>query len=478
MAATLALPSHPSDALLATLVPPPSQDFAMHQVPDVFVIPPEEEQEDNPPWCYFDAASAAKQNLCTSPDVDALDVALSLCQQRDNRAPSFHRHFSNESQETIVMPRRSGGAGIGSLTRLRDLDYDLAMEDGQTDIRSRKTTSSGSVRSRRETYDEEIVEVVKVRRNEGMADVGDGRTLKMKKSSTFRARATQALRSIKNVGKSSSSSRRATVSEPKLAPGDVPGQAATTLPSRKSYQEPATQKATSPNVNRRRSLTLSQMFAFKENHNSRPASPVVDEPMSPTTPSYEPDLAARPMSPTDASGSHAKRLQPSPSLEDCNATPTRAPSPSLGADDPSKPTLSKRKSFRRRLSVLELQKLFSIGGSSSNSQAEPAPSSAPPQDTEDLFSPSPSSSSSRSRPLSMDSTAILSSSSSRTSSVTLGDAPARRSSSSQRTGSDPNLNQNRVGGEDEDADADLEMRLDSLHFDSLHIDPDEIFSSL
>ncbi|KAI0371741.1 hypothetical protein BV20DRAFT_1051354 [Pilatotrama ljubarskyi] len=475
MAATLALPTHPSDsALLATLVPPPSQDFAMHQVPDVFVIPPEEEQHHNPPWCYFEAASAAKQNLSTSPDVDALDVALSLCQQRDNRAPSFNRHFSNESQETIVMPRRGGG--IGSFARLRDMDIDLAMEDGQTDIRSRNATSSGSVRSRKDAaYDEEIVEVVKVRRNEGMADVGDGRTLKMKKSNTFRARATQAFRSIKNVGKnssssSSSSSRRGTVSEPKLAP-DAPAQAATTLPSRRSCHEPASQKPTPQNVNRRRSLTLSQMFAFKENHNSRPTSPIVDEPMSPTIPSYESSVAPHPVSPTDVSDTHANRLQPSSSLEDCMATPTRSPSPGLGVDDPSKPTLSKRKSFRRRLSVLELQKLFSIGGSSSNSQPEPAPVQAHAQDPEDLFSPSGS------RPISMDSTAILSTSSSRTSSATLGDASSansrRTSSSSQRTGSEANMAEDA-----HDADADLEMRLDSLHFDSLHIDPDELFSSL
>ncbi|OSD02822.1 hypothetical protein PYCCODRAFT_1477465 [Trametes coccinea BRFM310] len=481
MATTLALPAHPSNPLIAALVPPPSQDFAMHNpsVPDVFVIPPEEEQEDNPPWCYFDAAAAAKESLCTSPDIDALDVALGLCQQRDNRAPSFHRHHSNTSQETIVMPRR------GTLPRLRDID--LAMEDGQTDIRSRSSGSSSTLRSHHRTFDEEIVEVVKVRRNEGMADIGDGRTLKMKKSSTFRARATQALRSIKNVGKSNSTSnRRASVSAPKLMMPTVPAKAAkteegaaqpsATLPSRHSYQDVSDPRPTSPTVNRRRSLTLSQMFAFKEKEkenqgSGRPASPMSAEPPSPAIPSHDSEPSARPMSPTvtRSSSSQGDFLQP---MEDHAATPSRSPSPT--GDDPSKPTLSKRKSFRRRLSVLELQKLFSIGGSSNSQPTTQVPS----QDTEeDLFSPP-----SRSRPLSMDSTGLLSRASSRKSSLSLATASemsGRPSSSSQRSASSGGR-MTMMGGKEVEVltEEDLEMRLDSLHFDSLHFDPDEIMSGL
>ncbi|KAJ2986568.1 hypothetical protein NUW54_g9720 [Trametes sanguinea] len=265
--------------------------------------------------------------------------------------------------------------------------------------------------------------------NEGMADVGDGRTLKMKKSSTFRARATQAFRSIKNVGKSNNTSnRRASVSAPKLMMPTAPpksakmedgsAQTSATLPSRHSCQEPSSPRPTSPTVNRRRSLTLSQMFAFKEKEkenqgSGRPASPMSAEPPSPAHPSHDSEPFARPMSPTEfrSSSSHGDFLQP---MEDCEATPTRSTSPT--GDDPSKPTLSKRKSFRRRLSVLELQKLFSKGGSSNSQPATVRPfrpssvadahhsdihhSQVPSQDTEeDLFSPT-----SRSRPLSMDST--------------------------------------------------------------------------
>jgi hypothetical protein len=44
-------------------------------MPDVFVIPPEEEQEETPPFCYFDASKAA---LSTEPDIESVDVALNV----------------------------------------------------------------------------------------------------------------------------------------------------------------------------------------------------------------------------------------------------------------------------------------------------------------------------------------------------------------------------------------------------------------
>ncbi|RPD65880.1 hypothetical protein L226DRAFT_566383 [Lentinus tigrinus ALCF2SS1-7] len=444
------------------LVPPPSQDFkAMQQVPNVFVIPPEEEQDFNPPFMYFDASQAATSSLCTSPDLEALDVALSFCQQTDNRAPSFHRSFTNESQETIVMPRRA------SLMKLTNMD--LEVEDGQTDIRSR-----GGVRK----YGEEIVEVVKVRRNEGVADVGEGR--KMKKSTTFRARATQALRSIKlNVGKSNQ--RRASVSVPQERERELARerereqselQPAATLPSRQFYQEEllASPRPTSPSMSRRRSVTLGALFTTfsnRDNASSRPASPA-EELMSPTSPtlvssdSSSSVLPSRPMSPTDTISSHTRRLQAAPSLDDIGATPTKSPTltpPSLDPEEAAKPTLSKRKSFRRRLSVLELQNLFKIGGSSST-PSDVAPPSDP---ADDLFSPS------RSRPKSMDAVGILSASSSRSSNAT-------RSSSFSDLTARPSVSAVDLSLVNEDAE--LEMRLDSLHFDSLHIDPDEILNGL
>ena len=367
MATTLTF--KPATPLLHPLVPPPSQEFATRNaMPNIFVTPPEEEHGYNPPFYYFDASDAARNSHSTSPDLHALDVALGLHQQTDNRAPTFRRSFGNESQETVVMPRRA------SMVKLEDMHMDvdeeaLEAEDGLPDIRSR----------RRDRFDAEIVEVVKVRRNEGIMDVGEGRHssgVKMKKSSTFRARASQALRSIKlNVGGGSSGkASRRVVSDsqpPPQSPAPVPQ--ASTLPIRNSFQAAPTSPR-SPSISRRRSLTLSQLFtSFKENQGTRPETPS-EEPLSPTSPTLVPSESSsmRPMSPTESFHSHARSQQPSPTFEDYDYDRTPSRASTLGPrtlDVGEKPTLSKRKSFRRRLSVLELQKIFTLGSASTSSQA-------------------------------------------------------------------------------------------------------------
>ncbi|KAH9946323.1 uncharacterized protein BXZ73DRAFT_73106 [Epithele typhae] len=434
------------------LAPPPSQDFQnapSNGVPNVFVIPPEEEHQYNPPFLFFDATEARRTSLSTLPDPDALHAQLGLFQQTDNRSPSFGRgrgkglnfSFLNGSQDTVVMPRRAP-----SLVKLADMHMDvdeeaLEAEDGLPDIRSRRR-GGGAV----------------------------GGTGKMKKSITFRARASQALRSIKlNVGGGKAAARRETVSEQVSPSAASPTIQATTLPLRGTFEDVARSPAEpasstkSPTISRRRSVTLSQLFtSFKENQGARPETPS-DDPMSPTSPTLvnSESSSIRPVSPTESLASNARCLHTSPSFEDYDRTPTR-PS-TLGArslnvlnvDESAKPTLSKRKSFRRRLSVLELQKLFRSSGSN--------PNVAPPQDgADDVFSPS------RPRSRSVD---ILSTSSTRSTSLSMGELASRPLNASR-------VNSPAADEPEDDDDDDLEMRLDSLHFDSLHFDPEEIMSSV
>ena len=347
----------------------------MQQMPNVFVHPPDEELEYNPPWCYFDATQAVKDNLTTHPDIEALDVALSFCQQTDNRAPAFRRTFPNESQDTVVMPRR--GSLLNLKFRAPDLEMDMELEpDGQPDIRSR-----GPRR-----YDDDVVEVVKFRRGESVADLGPEQTVKAKKTNTFRARATQALRSIKNVGKGNRD-RRATVSAPQpLSPAESQSQMGgqhrqhlqgTTLPTRHSYQDSPILRPASPSISRRRSLTISQLFTSfkenKENQTSRPASPA-DELMPPTSPTLvdsDSSPSVRPMSPTDSPT--PRRYLPSALQDYIPPTPkSPTPTPRPPAPEPTS-KVERRRSFVRRLSVLELQKLFT-GGSSSGSSVCPSES--------------------------------------------------------------------------------------------------------
>ncbi|OBZ75648.1 putative transporter mfs2 [Grifola frondosa] len=398
MASTFSL-STTTSSMSNLFVPPPSQDLAFQQMPHVFVIPPEEEQHENPPWCYFDATSATKR-YCTSPDMEALDVALSFCQQRDNRAPTFSRSFGNASQETIVMPRK------GSIV----FTQDIVMAGPE------RNKSKLGVRGR--TLDEEIVEVVKVRRNEGMTDVGDVRTQTMKKSKTFRARASQAFRSIKNVGR-----RTAVPSSDSWPPADTHMRASCDQMPSFRPSSPA------PNLTRRKSLMLSQLFTFSQSNRSSPT--IFDDPMTSTSPTFS--------SPTESSLSHSRRLNTSPSLEDCMSPP---PKPD-GRSSTNNPTLSKRKSFRRRLSVLELQKLFSSNSTTNR------PSLSEARVDVDV--------SSERRAYSIDSAGILSSPSTRTC------TPSSSGGFSSPVFVDDPSHE----------DFELEMRLDSLHFDTLEFDPDE-----
>lgn len=476
MASSLSFPSAGPSSPVPLDAPPPSQEPAFVQagVPDVFVIPPEEEQEENPPFCYFNAADAAHEVQSTKPDIDALETALHLYQQIDNRAPTFRRSLKNDSQDTIVLPRR------GSLALIRE-----------------NTTEEKWERPRRRVMDEDVVEVFKVRRSEGRSEAGDAQSQGIKKSRTLRLRASEAFKSIKNVGKaprrpSASNSSSSWGSEENVRPAQRPQAAAT---------ENDVPPPVPPKLGRRKSLTLSQVFAFSQNHRTSPAIETDSE--TPTCSS--PDMArsrhsegdilreplARPSTPTiprrksltftqlftfspghrptlaesdaDALGvpagggsplpkrynmqtmpaaaspskPHAQRIRPSPSIEDYG--PVRADSPTT----PVPPTrLSKRRSFRNRISVLDLQKLFSQGSSAS------AP--APPRSSTDLTA----------------STSTFSSTFSLVSAGELSEDDLRRRSAERTRTRTPT--EDPFGGE-----LDMEMRLDSLHFDSLHFDPEE-----
>lgn len=400
------------------LFTPPPSHTSLQQVPDVFVIPPEEEHDENPPFCYFDAAMESKRSLCTTPDIDALDVALGFYQQTEgNPAPVFQRMLGNESQETVVMPRRS-------------------------DSRFQDVPSSVS-RSGRRIIDEDVVEVVKVRKSEGMSNSPEEpRGYTLKKSKTFRARASQALRSIKNVGKSS---RRAGIPETWSTTASGRENAVSpvsptspTNPFGPSEQGVLPQPVT-PSIARRKSIQLSQIFTTSRSRSSAP-----DVPMSPTS---------------TTSSEWSALSRPSISIEDC--TPSPYPSSPTTAEAP---TLGKRRSFVRRISVLDLHKLFSP---STPTSSKPPPLPVPAREP---IVPSPSHSSSKRDSMPPSSTA--SSGLSSVDDVFSIASPSVRPHSFHASGSQ--FSMSRPAEDDEAAlNRSLDLHLDSLHFDSLHFDPDE-----
>ncbi|KAI0078992.1 hypothetical protein K474DRAFT_1659696 [Panus rudis PR-1116 ss-1] len=398
--------------------PSPSQNISTQNVPDVFVIPPEEEQDVNPPFCYFDATEAKVKMSSTSPDVEALDVALHFVQQTDNRAPFFRRPHSNTSQDDLVMPRRSRDI-------LMDLEPDENYQHG---------------RGMRDVDDADVVEVFKVRRNEGMSDVSDGKSSGLKKSRTFRARASQAFKTIKNVGKTK-----------KPAGSDL--YSSQSGPENMNIDGSSMHRPSTPTMGRRKSATLSNLFTTTK---SRAPTPVFDQPPpSPTAPALSTPLPESPI---------LTPLRPSSSLAD--RTNTLLPED----DDVSQqdPTMSRRKSFRNRISVLDLHKFFSSSSTSNLQQVTPKPSKDTIRASRRESMPLHHSSSSASSDTQSEDL-VFAAPTSRSRPVSLHASSTRDSLASGKTSSSRDLRLE----EDVILETSFEMRLDSLHFDSLHFDPDE-----
>ncbi|KAI0683638.1 hypothetical protein BC835DRAFT_731245 [Cytidiella melzeri] len=385
------------------LFTPPPSHTTLQQVPDVFVIPPEEEHHENPPFCYYDAAMESKKSLSIEPDMDALDAALGMCQQTDNRAPVFHRHM-NESQETIVMPKRSDGRDI---------------------LSSAETTPP-----RRRVLDDDVVEVVKVSRNDGVSNTPvDVRKDTLKKSTTFRARASQAFRSIKNVGKGS----RKAVPDGWGAPAGI----------EPDMRVASTEEVHPPSMSKmaRKPSNLKQIFASS---NVKHATP--DVPASPTSPTSSSEWSAL--------------SRPSMAVEDMSA-----PFPTTAGLE-SGPSLSGKRSFVRRISVLDIQRLFTL----SNPSKPDSPSML-----KENMTPSASRSSSKRESI-MSSRTTASTGLSSIEDIFGGVSASPRPHSfhggaSQSQGTLSALPS--PGPETEAQNASFELHLDSLHFDSLHFDPDE-----
>jgi hypothetical protein len=186
-------------------------------MPNVFVIPPEEDNES--PFCCFDAADPLEPYTEEELELEGPGSALEvISRQFSNRnSPAFHR----DGHSSIIMPRRSGGRSIQEV-----------LEDVQDpDITIRGSNSPGD--------DSEIVEIIKVRRH--TQDERESRHAPppssvsepaFKTSKSFRARASKAFSSIKNVGRSVSRSR---IHMPEDVPSDVESsRAPSPAPSRRS----------------------------------------------------------------------------------------------------------------------------------------------------------------------------------------------------------------------------------------------------
>ncbi|KAH8107151.1 hypothetical protein BXZ70DRAFT_280225 [Cristinia sonorae] len=428
MATTLVQSSLSLASECKVLAPSNTHDMSAHHMPNVLIVPPEEELAVNPPWTYFDARTDAKADPSTSPDIEALDVKLGIFQQTANRSPAFHRTMSNESADTVIMPKKSSESEM----------------DASDDPKQERVIG------------EDIIEVVKVRRNEGMADVTEAKDSGLKKSKTFRARASEAFKTIGRVA--SKGSRKSSFSS---------SNSGEPWPSQDDAQHPeeameagVLPRPSTPNMTRRKSMQLSQLFSSTR---KRTSSTVTTDTTG-----------------TANSGPSRPEVPESPASSDFSiiSTPTEEslPTPASSLSDRTNhnlhaqtPTLNKRRSFVEKISVLDLQRLFTPSGTrpiiqesesapigcTTRRDSLPLPPSLPQlphiRASADAFT----SESSIQRPHSFHVADRYS----------LSSLPSTTASSKVAFRSQENI--------PEETSFEAELRLDSLHFDSLHFDPDE-----
>ena len=238
------------------IAPPPSSvSSPSSQMPTVFVHPPGEEAM---PWCAFDASqeNADAEMAFTTPEMEVLRSKLDDWSQTVHPsaedAPPFHR---SQVDGAVTMPLR--GSSHSSLSASRNP--------------LRLSSIPESPKRPKERDDDDIVEIMKVRRGEGMPDVAyaNGSVPTLRRSKTLRSRAAQALRSIKNVGKAPRRPTLGHITPAKendysstKAKAPVPTQAPSTTDKHRTKVLPLPTQSSLPRLKKRVSQPLSNLFGL------------------------------------------------------------------------------------------------------------------------------------------------------------------------------------------------------------------------
>ncbi|KAH9053833.1 hypothetical protein EDB87DRAFT_149305 [Lactarius vividus] len=429
---TQSLPFTHENSMIDMIAPPPSSvSSPSTQMPTVFVHPPEEEQEESQPWCAFDASketTAISGAVFTTPEMDVVVSKLDIWSQTvppiAEPAPSLHR--SHTDSDVFITRRDSlGPSRKGSSSNTLGL-----------------ASIPESPKRHKERDDDDIVEVMKVRRSEGMPDVAyaHGTVPVFRKPKTLRSRAAQALRSIKNVGKVPRRPALEHVFPAKENSGHIAPTHAPAWADKHAKFLP-TQQST-PLLKKRVSQPLSNLFSLGQG--------------SPVSASSVSDAAGPTPSPSE-------RFRTMPHSRGTSATVSTSAStstPHLPTDGPARPTSPSFsiRSTRHKFSFVNLQSVFSGNATVSHEperEPEPEPELEPVADAETDY-PDPELSRTVQTPVSdgWDSEEDY-------------DSPRRHANlgTTMRRPADegPSL---------EEQEFSFEMRLNSLHFDSFSFDAD------
>jgi len=335
----------------STTAPPPSSvSSRSSRMPTVFVHPPEDEAM---PWCAFDASqeNADSEMESTTSEMEDLQSRHDDWPQTVHVHPSaedaaaFHR---SQADSAVVMPRRHNSSHSSLSASRNPLRLSVIPE---------------SPKRAKERDDDDIVEIMKVRRGEGMPDVtyASGSVPTLRRSKTLRSRAAQALRSIKNVGKVPRRPMLEHVIQAKendqvaKTKAPTPAQAPPTADKHRAKAQAVHTQSSLPRLKKRVSQPLSNLFGLGPGGSE--ASPNASDAIGAnTSPSHFTGFRTLPYS-RSASAS-------TPALQLFTDEPTRPTSPSLSI-----------RSTRQKFSFVNLQSIFS-GSTPSAGEQVPEPQQA------------------------------------------------------------------------------------------------------
>ena len=325
-------------------------------MPNVFVVPPEEDQ--TPTWCFFDAAHPALSQIVDRPETP--DIHVFSFSDSNNSSPLLP-----ESMDPFVALRNSAETR-SIFEALDDANVGNIYHDVDTDSEYEHDTELGVVLSSvhnepfRTTQDcandSDVIEVVKVRRSSSFKEDDEPQNTPLasshlKRSKTLKSRASKAFRSLKGSLRTSKSRAQEVFASVK-SNSHHHSNIVTATVSNTSPRPPT------PSVSRRGSRILSQLF-ISPSLKSHSSVSSLDEPTHVSQP--EPVFSPTPSSPTQSSFVSASSatdqlscrssIYENEPLQDEARLRTGSPTPTATTDP---------KTRNRRFSILSLHKLFSF----------------------------------------------------------------------------------------------------------------------
>lgn len=332
------------------------------QMPNVFVVPPEEDQ--SPTWCFFDAAHPALSQIIDRPQTPDIHVFSFP----DSNDPSSFGTDSPVSMDSFIASRYStetrsivealNDEDEGNIHH--DVDTDSEYEHG-TELRSAlSSVRNEPSRAPDIANDSDVIEVVKVRRTKHQADDEPQNVplaSELKRSKTLKSRASKAFRSLKGSLRTSRPRAQDVFSSVKSNSHHYSDIVTATMPN--TSPRPPT-----PSISGRGSRILSQLF-ISPSLKSR-SSISLDELSQPEPAFFPPTSSPTETNFVSASSTidhlscHSSIYENEP-LQDEVRLKAGSPVPTATTDPKTK---------YRRFSILSLHKLFSF-----SSPASPPPAS-------------------------------------------------------------------------------------------------------